>query len=125
MLAVDDHVAFLALLGQVLRASDELELLAEADSGERAIELVEELQPDVVLMDVRLPGMDGIQAAKLIKTNHPSTLVLLNSTTPPEELPPQAGDVRADAIVWKSELDPKRLDEIWLRYRNQSLRTVG
>lgn len=119
MLAVDDYAPFLILLGQVLRASAQLELLAEADSGERAIELAEELQPDVVLMDFRLPGIDGIQAARLIKTKHPSTLVILISTTAPEELPPEAGQANIDAIVWKSDLGPKRLDEIWLRYRRR------
>ena len=119
VLAVDDYAPFLILLAQVLRASAELELLAEADSGERAIELADELQPDVVLMDFRLPCMNGIQAAKLIKAKHPSTLVILISTTVPEELPPEADDAYIDAFVWKSDLGPKRLDEIWLRYRRR------
>ena len=51
----------------------------EAATGERAIELADELRPEMVLMDVRLPGMGGIPAAKRIKASHPSTLVILIS----------------------------------------------
>ena len=120
VLAVDDDAPFLALLEAVLRASHELETVGEAKSGERAIELADVLHPEIVLMDVRMPGMGGLSAAKKIKVSHPSMLVLLISTTPPNELPREADDCGADAVIWKSELGPGLLDEIWIRHRDRS-----
>ena len=119
MLAVDDQSPFLAVLRDLVSATRELEGVAEADSGERAIEVVRETAPDIVLMDVWMPGMGGIAAAREIKAFRPSTLVVLISTTHPAELPLEPDDVSADAVVWKSQLAPGLLDDIWLRYRDQ------
>lgn len=118
VLAVDDHAPFLALLRDVLRATDELEVVGEADSGERAVEAARELAPDVVLMDVRMPGLGGIAAAKRIKAARPSTFVVLISTAHPDELALEGDDTVADVVIWKSELAPQLLDQIWLRYRD-------
>jgi CheY-like chemotaxis protein len=71
----------------------------------------------MVLMDVRMPGLVGIEAARRIKTAQPSTLVVLISTARPDELPLETEESFVDAVVWKSKLEPKLLDEIWLRYR--------
>jgi DNA-binding NarL/FixJ family response regulator len=120
VLTVDDQTPFLAVLRELLCATRELEAVAEADSGERAIEAVQETEPDIVLMDVWMPGMGGIAAAKEIKADRPSILVVLISTTHPDELALEPDDISADAVVWKSELDPRLLDEIWLRYRDQT-----
>ena len=65
-LAVDDHSVVRQGLGLLLEGSDEIELVGVVQNGEEAIEAVRELQPDVVLMDVRLPGIDGISAVKRI-----------------------------------------------------------
>lgn len=118
VLAVDDQAPFLAVLCELVCATRELEAVAEAHSGERAIEAVRETEPDIVLMDVWMPGMGGIAAAREIKAGRPSTLVVLISTTHPDELPLEPDDVCADAVVWKSELDPRMLDNIWVRYRD-------
>ncbi len=119
VLAVDDQTPFLAVLRDLVCATRELEAVAEAQSGERAIEAVRESEPDIVLMDVWMPGMGGIAAAKEIKAGWPSTLVVLISTTHPDEVPLEPDDVCADAVVWKSELGPRLLDDIWLRHRDQ------
>jgi len=119
VLAVDDHPSFLAVLRDVLRRTDRLECVAEADSGEAAIELAQRLEPDVVLLDVRMPGLGGIEAAKRIKTRQPSTLVILISTVHPDELPVEVHERRIAAVIWKGELEPKLLDELWLRHRPQ------
>ena len=73
----------------------------------------------MVLMDVRMPGIGGIAAARQINAYRPSTLMVLISTAHPDELRLEANDVCADAVIWKSELDPRLLDEIWLRHRDQ------
>jgi DNA-binding NarL/FixJ family response regulator len=122
VLAVDDDRRFLALLRDVVGATAHLELVAEADCGERAVELARELAPDIVLMDVRMPGLGGIGAARLIKSVRPSTLVVLVSTTHPDELQREAAGPLADATIWKGELTPRVLDETWLRHRGQTSR---
>ena len=118
MLAVDDQTPFLAVLRDLVCATRELEPVAEAHSGERAIEAVRETEPDVVLIDVWMPGIGGIAAAREIKAGRPSTLVVLISTTHPDEIPLEPDDLCADAVVWKSELEPRLLDDIWLRHRD-------
>jgi DNA-binding NarL/FixJ family response regulator len=113
VLAVDDHVPFLALLREVVGSTGHLELIGEAQSGEGAVAAARELHPDMVLMDVHMPGLGGLAAAERIKADSPSTLVVLISTTHPDELLTQGGRAGTDAIVWKSVLAPRLLDEIW------------
>jgi DNA-binding NarL/FixJ family response regulator len=109
VLAVDDHVPFLALLHKIVAATDQLELVGAVESGEQAIEAARKLRPDLVLIDVHMPGIGGVAAARQIKEDRPSTHVVFISTTHPEARP------LADAIIWKSHLEPKLLDDIWLR----------
>lgn len=120
VLAVDDQSGFLSVMRTLLEATDNLDPVAEADSAERAIELVTEVEPDMVLMDIWMSGMDGMAAAREIKVRRPATVVVLTSTTHPAELPVAAADLDADAVVWKSDLAPGLLDEIWLRSGNQN-----
>ena len=70
-LAVDDHSVVRQGLDLLLQDSDEIELVGVVENGEEAIEAVARLQPDVVLMDVRLPGIDGISAVKRIAAAAP------------------------------------------------------
>src|SRR6187551_309112 len=86
VLAVDDDPSFLALLCDVVDAASELELVGESDCGTDALAKAEELRPDVVLMDVRMPELDGISATARIKALLPSTVVVLVSVTHPDEL---------------------------------------
>jgi two-component system, NarL family, invasion response regulator UvrY len=114
VLAVDDNEAFLALLHDVVGATAHLAIAGQACSGEHAIAAALQLRPDMVLMDVWMPGLGGIEAAERIKSDRPSTVVVLISTTHPDELP---RTTCAEAVVWKSRLTPKRLDAIWLNAR--------
>jgi DNA-binding NarL/FixJ family response regulator len=116
VLAVDDDPAFLALLRELVHATAHLEVAGEAHSGERAIVDARELQPDIVLMDVRMPGMGGIKAAELIKAASRGTVIVMISTTHPDEIPLKARDSFAAAVLWKSTLEPRTLDEIWLQH---------
>jgi NarL family two-component system response regulator LiaR len=117
VLAVDDHAVFRALIRELVDATRGLEAVGEADSGERAVEAALELEPDLVLMDVVMPGLGGIAATRRIKAIRPSTIVVLVSTTHPDELPLDAATCLADEFVWKSDLRPSLLDEIWQRHR--------
>jgi DNA-binding NarL/FixJ family response regulator len=117
VLAVDDQPAFRDLVCELVQATGRMAVVGEAESGERAVELVEELRPDLVLIDVRMPGMGGIQAARTIKSAHPSTVVVLVSTAAPNELPADADYCLADARVWKGDLRPSLLVQLWERHR--------
>ena len=105
VLAVDDQAAFLSVMRDLLAATEHLEVVAEAESAQAAIELAGEIEP----------GMDGMSAVQEIKARLPDTVVVLTSTTHPDELPLRPDDLGADAVVWKSDLRPALLDDIWLQ----------
>jgi len=116
VLAVDDDPSFLALLRELVDATAHLEIAGEAQSGERAIVAARELRPDIVLMDVRMPGMGGMKAAELIRAASRATVIVMISTTHPDEIPLTACSSFAAAVLWKSTLEPRVLDEIWLQH---------
>lgn len=76
VMLVDDHAVVRSGLGAFLLAYADLELVGDASSGERAVALCRQVQPDVVLMDLMMPGMDGATATKLIRERHPEIQVI-------------------------------------------------
>lgn len=96
VLLVDDHAVVRSGLGAFLLAYDDLELAGEASSGERAVALCQQIQPDVVLMDLMMPGMDGVAATKLIRETCPAVQVVALTSFKEKEL--VEGALRAGAI---------------------------
>lgn len=76
VLVVDDHIMVRRGLAVFLQAFDDFHLVGEAGTGGEAIRLCEELHPDVVLMDLRLPEIDGFQATREIRSNHPDIQIV-------------------------------------------------
>lgn len=76
LILVDDHEIVRIGLRMLLQAQPDIEIVAEASSGEEAIELVQTHQPDVVLMDVTMPGMSGMEATRQLKASCPSVAIL-------------------------------------------------
>jgi NarL family two-component system response regulator LiaR len=76
VLLVDDHAMVRRGLATFLKVYDDLELAGEAADGEAAIELCARVQPDVVLMDLFMPGMDGVTATRAIREQHPTVAVI-------------------------------------------------
>ncbi len=77
VLIVDDHAILRAGLTALLTAASDIELVGEAAGGEEAISLATELRPDVVLMDLSMPGVDGVAATRRIVSNHPGIHVIV------------------------------------------------
>jgi DNA-binding NarL/FixJ family response regulator len=117
VLAVDDLPTFRKVVRELVSATPGMVVVGEAASGEEAVALVEQLEPDLVLMDVRMPGMGGVRAARKIKDAHPAIIVALLSTTNPDELGSAGAECRADALIWKGELQPHLLLELWQRHQ--------
>jgi two-component system, NarL family, response regulator LiaR len=86
VLVVDDHEMVRRGLAVFLDAFDDMTLVGEASSGEEAVELCERLAPDVVLMDLILPGIDGLAATRMIRERSPGTQVLALTSYKEEEL---------------------------------------
>ncbi len=77
VLIVDDHPVTRDGLRSALSTSDEIEIVGEATNGPDAVKAAKDLVPDIVFMDVRMPGMDGIEATKAIRENDPNAKVIL------------------------------------------------
>jgi DNA-binding NarL/FixJ family response regulator len=77
VMIVDDHPVTRDGLRTALGVAEDVEVVGEASSGEEAVERVQEVSPDVIFMDVRMPGMNGIQATKQIRERRPNTKVIL------------------------------------------------
>jgi len=79
LLLADDHSLFRAGLKDLLDGTSNFTIIGEASTGPEALELVDKKLPDIVLMDIRLPGMDGIACTRQIKKDHPEVTVLVLS----------------------------------------------
>ncbi len=86
VLLCDDHHIVREGLKRLFETVDDMVVAGEASSGEQALELIETCRPDVVLMDVRLPGISGVAATATIRTGHPEIRVLALSTFLDDEL---------------------------------------
>ena len=112
VLVVDDHEAFRVAAAGVLRRTDGFELVGEAVDGVDAVRQVEELRPRLVLMDVRMPGLDGIAATRTILARWPATRVILCSTYDLADLTADA-DGGSVTYVAKEELGPESIRRVW------------
>jgi CheY-like chemotaxis protein len=115
VLAVDDSETFLQVADSVVSGTTGLRLVGTAASGEEALKLLPHLQPDLVLLDVHMPGIGGIETASIIGRDSPQTVVVLVSAEP-GGLAAAAKSVGAVAILSKVDLSPDMLDQLWLKH---------
>jgi DNA-binding NarL/FixJ family response regulator len=113
VLVVDDQAPFRSAARAVLRRLDGFEFAGEASSGPEAIELVDQLRPALVLMDINMPQMSGIEATRQITAAHPEVVVILCSTYDAADLPPGAAASGATAYVNKERLAADTIRQLW------------
>ena len=97
----------------VVEATDGFDVVGESETGEDSIESARELDPDLVLMDVNLPGINGLEATRRILDGSNRVVILLLSTYEEEEYGPRAAECGAAAYIPKSSFGPERLTEAW------------
>ncbi len=113
VLTVDDHASFRSAAHALVTATDGFDEVGQATTAQEALDAADRLCPDLVLMDLRLPDMDGCEASRRIVAAHPATVVVL--ITSAEELVrvSDAGTCSAVALIGKDRLRPTTLRDIW------------
>jgi len=130
VLLVDDHRLVRAGLQSLLQACEDIEVVGSAADGREALELVGEVQPDVVLMDLSMPGMGGVEATRRLLEAHPGVQVVVLTSFSDQEQVLDAVDAGAVGYLLKdadpddqSPLDPKVARTLLTRRGGQAPRT--
>ncbi len=116
VLIVDDQEPFRMAARMVVEATDGFDVVGEAESGEDSVAMAADLAPDLVLMDVNLPGINGLDATRQILAAEPGSgavVVLLLSTYEEDEYAPRAAECGAAAYIPKAVFGPDRLEAAW------------
>jgi DNA-binding NarL/FixJ family response regulator len=113
VLIVDDQAPFRDVARTVVSLSPGFAVVAEAASGEEAVTAAADSRPDLVLMDINLPGINGVEATRQILAAHPDTTVILLSTYTVDDLPFDARTCGAKRYVHKEDFSPAILRETW------------
>src|SRR3954465_2422536 len=116
VLVVDDQLVFRQVAHEVIDATEEFEMLGEAASGAHALVAVTELSPDLVLLDVRMPGMDGIETATRMRERDSTTVIVLITVEGAADLPAGLSSSSAAELVRKQDFGPALLRRLWRAY---------
>lgn len=112
ILIVDDQESYRSAVRMVVSLADGFEVVGEANSGELGVEMAFGLRPDLVLMDINMPGMDGLEATRIITEKH-GPMVLMLSTYEAGEYAKRATGVGAIGFLTKSDFNPVALAAAW------------
>jgi DNA-binding NarL/FixJ family response regulator len=118
VLVVDDQAPFRRAMTAVVEETHGFEVVGEVESGEDSVAAVAALSPDLVLMDVHLTGIDGLEATRRLLTLVPPPVVVLLSTDDEDAGPAYVAQSGAAAYLTKSALGPDRLEAAWATARS-------
>ncbi|OJX38226.1 MAG: DNA-binding response regulator [Chloroflexi bacterium 44-23] len=107
VLLVDDHALFREGLGMIISNQPDMEVVGEAGDGLEGVVKAAELKPDLILMDIQMPGMDGVEATQLIKREVPSTTIVMLTVRDDEEKLFQAIKNGAQGYLLKNMTSPE------------------
>ena len=116
VLTIDDQAIFRALARDVIAATEGFSAVGEAAGGEEGLAAVDKLAPDLVLLDVRMPGMSGIEVARRLVATHPEVVVVLISIEERIDVP-SAALLDAVPLVRKQDFGPRLLRRLWAERR--------
>ncbi len=116
-MVADDQPSFRRATAAAVSTLDGFVMAGVCVSGEDAVDRVRERGADLLLMDIHMPGMGGIEAARLIHAAHPGVVIVLMSTYDAEDLPAGAAACGASSYVRKEQLGPDALLQIWRAHR--------
>ena len=125
VLVVDDQVPFRSAARAVVDRLAGFEVVGEAESGEDAVTMASQLVPDLVLMDINMGEMDGIEATRHIVAANPAAMVVLLSTYDLSDLPPEARTSGAAAYVPKDDFGGRGIRALWEAGGDDSFRAPG
>ena len=120
VLVVDDQATFRRTARRLIAAMPGFEQVGEAASGGEALELAEDLHPDLVLVDVRMPGMDGVETARRLNGIDPDAMVVLISLDELPEQPSSEGSSGVTSHLRKQDLSVRTLLAQWSAHRPAS-----
>jgi two-component system invasion response regulator UvrY len=116
VLAVDDHAVFLAAVRAVVAATSGFEVVAEAQSGEDALVVAAHCEPDLILVDVHLPGIDGCELTRRLKIVDPAAVVILLSSDDDPALRHAPATCGAAVFMPKARFGRQALASAWMRF---------
>jgi len=113
VVVVDDSPESRAAIGEAVDETNGLELVASVGSGEEALAVLPRLDPKLVLLDIRMPGVNGLETSRRIRASGARAVVVLVSALRTSELPDGAKSCGAAAILYKGEVSLRRLSTLW------------
>ena len=119
LLTVDDQDLFREAARAVAASTPDFEVVAEAADGDAAIRIAREVDPDMVIVDVRMAGRDGIDTARALTDEDPTRVVVLVSSADVRELSALAEAAGAAALLRKHWLTPRLLRGLWVAHRRR------